>query len=202
MPHHHVFIPGAALSHTPLLLLHGSGGTEADMVPLAAELAPGSMAVAVRGAVPWDGGFAFFRRFEDRSIDEHDLLARAVALAEDIVQIGVDRRFAKPPIAVGFSNGAIMAATLVMLYSGVLSGAALFRPLSPLAEDPDTRIPNMPVLIIDGRDDERRSPGDGGRLAQRMARMGAGVTHHVLPAGHSLVADDLRLAREWLASLL
>jgi len=201
MSHHHRFIVGAEPGHTPLLLLHGSGGTEADMVPLAAELAPRSMAVAVRGAVPWDGGFAFFRRFEDRSIDERDLVMQAGLLADSVVQIGIERGFAKPPVAVGFSNGAIMAAALIMLYPRLLSGAVLFRSLSPFPADSETQIPATPVLIIDGRDDERRAPGDGARLAQRMARMGANVTHHVLPAGHSLVADDLRLAREWLTSL-
>jgi len=202
MPHPYVLIAGAEPSRTPLLLLHGSGGTEQDMVPLAAELVPRSMAVAPRGAVPWEHGFAFFRRFEDRSIDERDLLVRAGRLAEDIVQIGVDCRFPKPPIAVGFSNGAIMAAALIMLDPRLLSGAVLFRPLSPFAADLDTRIRKTPVLIIDGRDDERRLPGDGARLALRMARMGADATHHVLPAGHSLVADDLRLAREWLAAVM
>jgi phospholipase/carboxylesterase len=160
------------------------------------------MTVAVRGAAPWEGGFAFFRRFEDRSIDERDLLAQASSLAESVVQIGVARGFAKPPIAVGFSNGAIMAAALVMLFPRLLAGAVLFRPLSPFATDPDTRIRETPVLIIDGRDDERRSPGDGARLAQRIARMGADVTHHLLPTGHSIGADDLRLAREWLTRLL
>jgi phospholipase/carboxylesterase len=199
---HHLFIPGAEPSHTPLLLLHGSGGTERDIVPLASELSPKSSAVALRGPVPWEGGFAFFRRFGDRAIDERDLLARASALAEDIVQIGAGRGVAKSPVAIGFSNGAIMAAALVMLYPGLLSGAILFRPLAPLAADPDARIPETPVLIIDGRDDERRSPGDGARLAQRMARMGANVTQHELPTGHPLVADDLRLAREWLAPRL
>jgi phospholipase/carboxylesterase len=200
--HHYQFDSGTGTAHTPLLLLHGSGRTEADMVPLAAKLAPGSMTVAVRCAAPWEGGFAFFRRFEDRSIDERDLLAQASSLAESVVQIGVARGFAKPPIAVGFSNGAIMAAALVMLFPRLLAGAVLFRPLSPFATDPDTRIRETPVLIIDGRDDERRSPGDGARLAQRMAHMGADVTHHLLPTGHSIGADDLRLAREWLARLL
>jgi phospholipase/carboxylesterase len=200
--HHYQFVSGTGTAHTPLLLLHGSGRTEADMVPLAAKLSPASMAVAVRGAVPCEGGFAFFRRFEDRSIDERDLLAQASCLAESVARIGVARGFAKPPIAVGFSNGAIMAAALVMLHPGLLSGAVLFRPLSPFVTDPDTRIRETPVLIIDGRDDERRSPGDGARLAQRMARMGADVTHHLLPTGHSIGADDPRLAREWLARLL
>lgn len=201
LSHHHLFIPGAEPGHTPLLLLHGSGGTERDMVPLAAELSPKSAVVALRGAVPWESGFAFFRRFEDRSIDEYDLRDRAGVLADDIAQIGAGYGFARPPIALGFSNGAIMTAALVMLYRGLLSGAVLFRPLSALAADSVSRVPRTPVLMIDGSDDERRSPGDGARLAQRLAGIGADVSHHVLPTGHSLIADDLRLAREWLAQL-
>ncbi|MGV7219741.1 alpha/beta hydrolase [Bradyrhizobium sp. UFLA05-112] len=110
--HDHYFIKGAGVYDTPLLLLHGSGRTEQDMVPLAGQLAPASTAVAVRGALPWEGGFAFFRRFEDRSIDERDLIARADRLADEVNQFGMDYRFPKPPIAVGFSNGAIMAAAL------------------------------------------------------------------------------------------
>jgi phospholipase/carboxylesterase len=200
--HDHHFIKGAGLHDTPLLMLHGSGRTERDMLPLAGQLAPASMAVAVRGSLPWEGGFAFFRRFEDRSIDERDLVARADRLADEVAQFGIDYRFPKPPIAVGFSNGAIMAAALVMLYPGCLSGAVLLRPLSPFTVDPRTRVPGTPVLIVDGRDDERRSPGDGGRLARSLTRMGAEVAHHLLPTGHSIGEDDIRLAREWLEPLL
>jgi phospholipase/carboxylesterase len=199
--HNYQFIPETGTGHPPLLLLHGSGGSEADMAPLATKLLPGAMAVAVRGAVPWEGGFAFFRRFEDRSIDERDVLAQAGLLADSVAQIGSAQGFARPPVAVGFSNGAIMAAALIMLHPGLLTGAVLFRPLSPLATDPDTRLPQTPVLIIDGSDDPRRSPGDGARLARRLARMGANVTHHLLRTGHSLVADDLSLASEWLEQL-
>jgi len=199
--HHYRFCAGTGTGRAPLLLLHGSGRTEADMVPLAAKLSAGSMAAALRGGVPWEGGFAFFRRFEDRSIDERDLLTQAGLLKESVAQIGAERGFAKPPVAVGFSNGAIMAAALVVLHPGLLSGAVLFRPLSPFVADPDVRVPQTPVLIIDGRDDERRSPGDGARLAQRLTGMGAEVTHHVLQAGHSLIPDDHRLARDWLAGL-
>jgi phospholipase/carboxylesterase len=70
-----------------------------------------------------------------------------------------------PPIAVGFSNGAIMAAALIMLYPHLLSGAVLFRPLSPFAADPRTSIPGTPVLITDGSDDHRRSPVDRPAMA-------------------------------------
>jgi phospholipase/carboxylesterase len=199
--HHHRVIDGNGLDHTPLLLLHGSGGTEQDMMPLASQFAPASIAVAIRGAVPWEHGFAFFRRFEDRSIDESDLVARAAELADVVAQIETDYHFPRPPIIVGFSNGAIMAAALVMMYPGRLSGAILLRPLSPFAIDPNTRVPGTPALIIDGHHDERRSPGDGARLAQRLVQMGARVTHHVLPTGHSITEDDIRLARDWLRPL-
>jgi len=92
-----------------------------------------------------------------------------------------------------------MAAALVMLYPRRLSAAALLRPLSPFAVDPDTR---LPATIIDGRDDERRLPGDGSRLAQRLTRIGADIAHHVLPTGHAITEDDIGLAREWLTPLL
>ncbi|MGY8681669.1 esterase [Bradyrhizobium sp. UFLA05-153] len=200
--HDYHFIKGAGVHDTPLLMLHGSGRTEQDMVPLAGQLAPASMAIAVRGALPWEGGFAFFRRFEDRSIDERDLIARAERLADEVDQFGMDYRFPKPPIAVGFSNGAIMAAALVMLYPRCLSGAVLLRPLSPFAVDPAMRVPGTPAIIVDGHYDERRSPGDGARLARSLGRMGAEVTHHLLPTGHSIIEDDIRLAREWLRPLL
>ncbi|UWU65881.1 alpha/beta hydrolase [Bradyrhizobium sp. NC92] len=189
--HDHCFIKGAAPDHTPLLMLHGSSGTELDMVPLAGRLAPGSMAVALRGAVAWEAGFAFFRRFEDRSIDERDLLARADVLAGEVVRIGKNYRFPRPPVAIGFSNGAIMAAALLMLYPRCLSGAVLFRPLSPFAVAPDTRLSRVPALLVDGDNDERRLRGDGAGLAQRLAHMGADVAHHVLPTGHSITEDDI-----------
>lgn len=200
--HDHCLLRGAGLDHTPLLMLHGSGRTEEDMVPLASQLAPSSMAVAVRGGMPWEGGFAFFRRFEDRSIDERDLVDRAGRLADDVAQFGIDYRFPKPPIAIGFSNGAIMAAALLMLYPTCLSAAVLLRPLSPFVTDPGARLPRTPVLILDGHHDERRSPGDGARLARRLAHVGAEMTHHQLPTGHSITEDDLRLGREWLRPLL
>jgi phospholipase/carboxylesterase len=200
--HQYQLIAGTEPLRTPLLLLHGSGRTEQDMLPVATELSPTSMAVAVRGAVPWEGGFAFFRRFDDRSIDEGSVTAQARALAAFLAQISANHRFVRPPIAVGFSNGAIMAAALIMLYPHLLSGAVLFRPLSPFAADPPVSIPGTPVLITDGSDDDRRSPGDGSLLARRLAGLGASVAHHQLPVGHSITEHDRRLAREWLAPFL
>jgi phospholipase/carboxylesterase len=180
-------------------VLHGSGGDEHDLVPLAEELAPRSPVLGVRGNVAIDGGFAFFHRFPDRTIDESDITARTPVLADFILAASARYSFTRAPIAIGFSNGAIMAAALLLTHPCLLAGAILFRPLSPFTGDRPTRLDSTPLLIIDGEKDSRRSPGDGARLAERLIRAGATVTHHVLPVGHSITALDREIAREWLA---
>ena len=197
----HYFEPGSALNR-PLILLHGSGGGERELVALAREVAPGWALAGLRGSVEIDGGFAFFHRFPDRSIDEADIATRAPMLADDIEAIGIQYGLSKAPIAVGFSNGAIMAAALLLTRPALLAGAILFRPLSPFREDPPVRLHNTPVLIIDGAKDSRRSPGDGARLAERLKIREAIVTHRVLPVGHAITAEDRQIAADWLRGIV
>jgi phospholipase/carboxylesterase len=197
--HSHLFIPGTDLTKPPLVLLHGSGGDEHEFVPLATDVAPRSSTLCIRGTIPMDGGFAFFHRFPDRTIDEADITARVSLLADFIEAASARYSLTRAPIAIGFFNGAIMAAALLLTRPGLLAGAMLFRPLSPFRDDLPTRLDGAPVLIIDGEKDSRRSPGDGARLADRLARAGAMVTHHVLPVGHSITAMDREIAKEWLA---
>jgi phospholipase/carboxylesterase len=199
--HAHHLILGSDPAKSPLVLLHGSGGDEHDLVPLAEELAPGSSVLAVRGTVAIDGGYAFFNRFPDRLIDEPDIANRAPVLADFIEATMANHGLAEPPIVIGFSNGAIMAAALLLTRPSLLAGAILFRPLSPFKDDPMTRLDGKPVLIIDGEKDSRRSLGDGARLAERLREAGATVTHHVLPVGHSITAMDREIARGWLEGL-
>ena len=198
LSHHHILIEGTDASANPLLLLHGSGGCEKDLLPLAADIAANSPAIAIRGSEPWDDGFAFFRRFEDRSIDEENLATNALALAGFIEAACTNYRFSKLPIAVGFSNGAIMSAALLVTRPGLLAGVILFRPLSPFAEYAMPPFNGVPVLMIDGQHDKRRLPGDGRRLATRLIDANACVEHHVLPTGHNISAEDRSLARRWL----
>ncbi len=181
----------------PLILLHGSGGTEIDMLAVAAASAPGAAAFSVRGAVTWEGGYAFFKRFPDRSINEDSLRAEAPALAAFVTD-NVAPHFERKPIVVGFSNGAIMAAALLMLFPGLFQGAALLRPLSPFATLPETKLLAMPVLLIDALNDARRAPGDGIEMASQLHRLGAAVTHRSLLTNHSLTEGDLSLLKAWL----
>lgn len=199
--HVHHFVPGAVSSKVPIVVLHGSGGDEFELIPLATELAPDSPVLGIRGTVAIDGGFAFFERNPDRSINEADLSARVPDLHQFITDTSLHHGISEPPVAIGFSNGAIMVAALLLTRPALFSAAVLFRPLSPFLEDRPTRTDGVPVLIIDGEKDRRRSPGDGARLAERLRRAGAAVTHHVLPVGHTITESDKRIAREWLTGL-
>jgi phospholipase/carboxylesterase len=191
----HCFGPGTGAVAAPLVLLHGSGGTELDLMPLASELASKSRRLGIRGTVAIEDGYAFFRRFPDRRVDEADVAARAPVLAAFIEASCARYSFARRPITIGFSNGAIMAAALLLSRPGLLAGAILFRPLSPFNRD----LPhNLDRIIIDGEKDSRRSPGDGLRLAQRLVSAGALATDHALPVGHSITAEEKRTASEWL----
>ena len=196
--HHCCFQAGSDATRAPLLLLHGSYGTESSLLPLADRVAPGASRLSVRGTVALDNGYAFFRRHPDRRVDEPDLASRVPALAA-LIHGSVSRgQLREPPVAVGFSNGAIMAAALMSTHAGVLAGAVLFRPLPPFAADTAYRPGATPVLIIDGTHDPRRSSGDGQRLAEKLSRAGAVVTHHVLPVGHSITMEDEHIAWDWL----
>jgi phospholipase/carboxylesterase len=172
MSHTHHFIPASSPAKPPL---HGSGGDEHELVPLAGDLAPGSPVLAVRGGIPFDDGYAFFHRFPDRSIDEADITSRAPILADFIEGARTRYSLTRAPIAIGFSNGAIMAAALLLTRPGLLAGAILFRPLSPFRHDVASSLNDTPVLIIDGEKETRRSPGDGTPLAERLTRSGAAV---------------------------
>jgi len=159
--HIHHFIAGTDPARAPLVLLHGSGGDGHDLLPLADALAPGSPLLGIRGMVAIDIGFAFFHRFPDQSIDEADLSIRAPALADFIEAARTGHSLTRASIAIGYSNGAIMAAALLLTRPSLLAGAML----SPFSHDLSVRLDGTPVLVIDGENDNRRSPGDGRRLA-------------------------------------
>ena len=199
--HVHHFTPGTNGLRASAVLLHGSGGSEADLLPLASDLLPDAAKLAIRGTVGTDGGYAFFRRFPDRRVDEADVATRAPNLAAFIAAAGAHYGLDGRPVAIGYSNGAIMAAALLLTDPGLLGAAVLFRPLPPFTDDLPERLDGTPVLIVDGADDDRRLPGDGLRLAERLARAGARVTHHVLPTGHAHTAEDSRIARQWLGAI-
>lgn len=183
---------------SPLVLLHGSHGSESDLIPVADEIAPEASKLSIRGTVSMDEGYAFFHRLPDGRVDPGDIIARMPMLADFIGTVCADHNLTRRPIAIGFSNGAIMGAALLMTYPGLLAGAILFRPLAPFTHDLADRVDDIPVLIVDGAHDNRRSPRDGLQLAEQLHRAGARVAHQVLSVGHAITAEDKIVAREWL----
>ncbi len=196
----HRFQPESALGAAPLLLLHGTGGDENDLLPLGAALSPGAALLSPRGRVLEHGMPRFFRRLAEGVFDENDVRLRAAELG-DFVTEARQRYGLAAPIGVGFSNGANIAAGLLLLQSDVLSGAVLLRAMVPLSQPPAADLTSTPVLILSGVADPIVPAANAARLAAMLSERGAEVTHRTLPAGHQLSQTDIRLAHDWLADL-
>jgi predicted esterase len=197
----HRFEPGDA-SRPVLLALHGTGGTEDDLVPLARAIDQRAAVLSPRGQVLEQGLPRFFRRLAEGVFDLEDLHARTRELAEFVDsaagRYGFDRA---KVVAVGYSNGANIAASLLLLKPGLLSGAILFRAMVPLVPDPMPPAADTPVFLSNGRRDPLMSADQTERLVALLRRSGATVTLAWQDAGHELTRPDVDQAREWLSVL-
>ncbi len=195
----HHFEPGTNAAGAPLLLLHGTGGDESDLLPLGQAIAPGRALLSPRGRVLENGMPRFFRRLAEGVFDEQDLVAQAGALAGFIA--GARTRYGlAAPIAVGFSNGANIAAALLLLHSEALAGAVLIRAMPPLSRPPEgSGLAGKRVLLLSGRADPIVPAAAATTLATQLAAHGAEVTHQELAAGHGLTDEDVLAARAFLA---
>ena len=195
----HRFEPGTQPGRPPILLLHGTGGDEADLLPVGRAVAPGSALLSPRGQVLENGMPRFFRRLAEGVFDEPDLVRRTHALADFVGEARGAYGIAAP-VAVGFSNGANIAAAMLLLRPEVLAGAVLLRAMVPLTADAGPPQAGRPVLLLSGADDPIVPAENAARLAAMLGRAGADVRHETLPAGHGLSQTDLAAARDWLAT--
>lgn len=196
----HRYVPATQPGQPPLLLLHGTGGDENDLIPLGEALAPGAALLSPRGKVSENGMPRFFRRLAEGVFDMEDLHRRTAELADFVgaarVAYGLD-----VPVAVGFSNGANIAASLLLSRPGVLRGAVLMRTMLPFEPETPPALTGTPVLLLSGADDPMVRPASRDRLAAVLAQAGADVTHEVMSAGHNLTQRDLTIAGYWLEQL-
>jgi phospholipase/carboxylesterase len=193
----HVFESGIEASRPPLLLLHGTGGDERDLLPLGRMVAPGVSLLSPRGKVLEGAMPRFFRRLAEGVFDEADLTRRTHELADFVTESR--KRYDLPaPVALGFSNGANIAASLLLLRPEVLAGAALVRAMSPFKLPPKADLAGKRVLILSGALDPIIPAEDAERLAQTLSAGGALVDHRILPTGHGLSQGDVGLLRSWL----
>lgn len=193
----HVYEPGSGTSRPPLLLLHGTGGDERDLLGLGHAVAPGAGLLSPRGKVLEGAMPRFFRRLSEGVFDEDDLRRRTHELA-DFVEQARERYGLAAPVAVGFSNGANIAASLLLLRPEALAGAALLRAMSPFASPPQANLAGKRVLILSGAMDPIVHAQDAQKLARTLSGNGASVDHRVLPAGHGLSQPDIGLLKGWL----
>ncbi len=197
----HRFIPAAAEGLKPLLLLHGTGGNEDDLLPVADAVGPGRAVLSPRGKVLEGGMPRFFRRFAEGKFDEDDVIARAHELADFVAQSKA-RYNIDTPVAVGFSNGANIAAAMLLLRPEALAGAVLIRVMTPLYRTrSEAKLDGKPILMLSGAMDPIVQQSDAANLAAQFRAAGAALSHQVLPAGHGLTRLDMTMAKDFLDSI-
>src|SRR3989454_2638326 len=194
----HEFVSGT--SERTLLLLHGTGGNEHDLIPLGRKLDPTAALLSPRGKVLENGMPRFFRRLEEGVFDIEDLKHRTHELADFVAEaLEGHGLVGEKPVAVGFSNGANIAASMLLLRPEVLGGAILFRPMVPFVPAKLPALQGTPVFIGAGRTDPIARPDQTERMAALLREAGADVTLHWEAAGHALGSPEAAEAREWLS---
>jgi predicted esterase len=196
----HEFVPGS--SNRTLLLLHGTGGNERDLVPLGRELDPTAALLSPRGKVLENGMPRFFRRLAEGVFDLEDLQKRTHELA-DFIAAAADRYNIdnKNIIAVGYSNGANIAAGVLLLRPETFAAAILFRAMVPLEPEKPPELANVRVWIGAGNHDPIVPTSETQRLVELLRTAGADVSVRFLNAGHALTPAEISLARDWLRNL-
>jgi phospholipase/carboxylesterase len=195
----HRFVPATRPGLPTLLLLHGTGGTEDDLLPLGERLLPGAALLSPRGRVLENGMPRFFRRLAEGIFDEDDLRRRTLELADFVEAARRSYPIGAPPIAVGLSNGANVAAAMLLLRPGTLGGALLLRPMVPLVPDPLPALGGVPVQINAGSADPIVTPAQSEALGELLRRAGASVSVSWIRGGHRLTPEDLEIGARFLS---
>jgi glyoxalase family protein len=203
----HRYIPpesGSELAGgTTLLLLHGTGGDENDLLPIGRSLLPGAGMLSPRGKVLERGAPRFFRRLAEGVFDQEDLAQRTEELAQFVeaaaAAYALDR---EGIVAIGFSNGANIAGSLLLRRPGLLRGAVLLSPMVPYEPERLPDLTGTSVFIGSGRNDPIVAASHVDRLAEILQQAGADVTVHWQQAGHTVTNDELEAAQRWIAQRL
>lgn len=203
----HKFVPSnAGENSTTLVLLHGTGGNEEDLISLGHFLAPDAALLGIRGKVLEGAVPRYFRRLAEGVFDEEDVIFRTHELARFLEQATKEYSLnAERLVAVGYSNGANIAASLMLLEPTVLAAAVLFRAMVPLEQG---KLPELlpelhgkQVLMQSGRHDLIVPPSNSERLAEILKQVGADVTLNWQNAGHGLTNPELQMAQTWMKKL-
>ena len=196
----HRYEAGAASDAPTLLLLHGTGGDENSLVQIGKQLAPNAGILSPRGKVLENGMPRFFRRLAEGVFDHEDLVARTHELAEFIQAAAKEYHFdASSLIAVGYSNGANVAASMMLLHPGLIQRAVLFRAMLPFQPEMLVDLKGTNALLLAGRYDNLIPAVSVEGLASVLQNAGADVDLNWQPTDHRLTSADLIAAQAWIA---
>lgn len=198
----HIFKKGKSLNGPTLLLLHGTGGTEQDLLGIAEMLDPNANVLSVRGNVLENGMPRFFKRLSEGVFDEKDLVERTKELYEFLGEASEEYQFDRNNVtAVGYSNGANIAGSLLFHYQDALNKAILHHPMVPRRgiELPD--LSSVHIFISAGHNDPLCTEEETRELEQILLDNGGSVKVHWENNGHQLTRTEIEAAREWYESI-
>lgn len=199
----HRFIPGEDEDQITLLLLHGTGANEEDLIPLGQQLVPGAAILSPRGKVSEGGAPRFFRRLAEGVFDMEDLAFRTDELAEFIQSAAKHYDFdTEKLVAVGYSNGANIGGSLMLSRPGLLSAAVLLRAMVPFEPETAPDLSGTPVFIASATADQMIPADHAEKLGGILSEAGAEVDQRWVQAGHGLTRPELDQAQQWLAEVL
>ena len=195
----YLYQPAAAPTGYTLLLLHGTGGNESDLLPIGRQFGDGVNILSVRGNVSEHGMPRFFRRIGMGIFDEDDLRFRTNEMLHNIKIISGKEGFDMGRIiALGYSNGANIAGSMLLMYPDFFVGAILFRPMQPFASpEAFSTARRTPVLMTNGAADATVDPTATQRYVQLLTHAGFDVAAYSLQTGHGLTHKDVHLAQQW-----
>lgn len=181
-----------------VVLLHGSGRNEDDLLSFGSSVFPKATLFSPRGKLNWESGFAFFRRKPDRQLDFDDLARQAESLC--LFLEFVERETGHKPMLAGYSNGAIIAAEAILQNRALSKAAILLRPLSPRPDEAFPPMTGYPALLIAAENDQRRDPTDAPYLAGQFETAGASVALKTVAGGHGWAEGDadIHICKAWL----
>ncbi|MEN2465413.1 alpha/beta hydrolase [Ornithinibacillus sp. JPR2-1] len=198
----HIFQKGTNSDKPTLLLLHGTGGTEQDLLPLAEMIDKEANILSVRGNVLENGMPRFFKRLAEGVFDEEDLIFRTKELNEFLDEAAEKYGFARNNIiAIGYSNGANIAASLMFHFQDALRGASLHHPMVPRRGITLPNLANKRVFISAGTNDPICPAQESEDLQSLLENAGADVTLHWEDKGHQLTISEVRAATDWYHKL-
>lgn len=195
---HHIFIEGKDQNAPVLLLLHGTGGNEKDLLPIAEMIDPNASVLGVKGNVSENGMPRFFRRLSEGVFDEEDLIFRTGELHDFLGEMAEKYQFDRNKVvAIGYSNGANIAASLMYHYENALSGAILLHAMVPRRGVDVPDLSHTPVFIGAGVNDPLIPQAETKELAEVLKNANAKVTEHWGQAGHQLTREEIIEAKLW-----